>query len=81
MFITSTGVTGVCMTMLLFAGARDLNSGPLVKKCDNGRSYRDKVWSCDKRMDHLETAISRDPSHNEPPSDDTIAYTSKHWLI
>jgi hypothetical protein len=26
-------------------------------------------------MDHLETAISRDPSHNQPPNDDTIAYT------
>jgi hypothetical protein len=25
----------------------------------HGRSYRDKVWSWDKRMDHLETAISR----------------------
>jgi hypothetical protein len=23
-----------------------------------------KVWSWDKRMDHLETAISRDPFHN-----------------
>jgi hypothetical protein len=30
----------------------------------HGKSYRDKVWSWDKRMDHLETAISRDPSHN-----------------
>lgn len=29
--ITSTGVAGVGMTMLLFAGAGDLNSGPLVK--------------------------------------------------
>jgi hypothetical protein len=46
----------------------------------HGRSYRDKVWSCDKRMDHLETAISRDPSHNQPPNDDTIAYTSKILL-
>jgi hypothetical protein len=31
-------------------------------------------------MDHLETAISRDPSHNQPPNDDTIAYTSKILL-
>jgi hypothetical protein len=30
----------------------------------HGRSYRDKVWSGDKRMGHQETAISRDPSHN-----------------
>jgi hypothetical protein len=31
-------------------------------------------------MDHLETAISRDPSHNQPPNADTIAYTSKILL-
>ena len=31
-------------------------------------------------MDHLETAISRDPSHNQPPNADTIANTSKIWL-
>ena len=31
-------------------------------------------------MDHLETAISRDPSHNQPPKADTIAYTSKILL-
>jgi hypothetical protein len=30
----------------------------------SNRSYRDKVWSWDKRVVHLETAISRDPSHN-----------------
>jgi hypothetical protein len=28
-------------------------------------------------MDHLETAISRDPSHNQPLNTDTIAYTSR----
>jgi hypothetical protein len=38
------------------------------------------VWSRDKRMDHLETAISRDSSHNQPPNADTIAYTSKILL-
>jgi hypothetical protein len=27
-----------------------------------------KVWSCDERMDHLETAISRDPSHKQLPN-------------
>jgi hypothetical protein len=26
-------------------------------------------------MDHLETAISRDPPHNQLPNADTIAYT------
>jgi hypothetical protein len=31
-------------------------------------------------MDHLEIAISRDPSHNQPPNADTIAYTSKILL-
>jgi hypothetical protein len=31
-------------------------------------------------MDHLETDTSRDPSHNEPPNTDTIAYTSKILL-
>jgi hypothetical protein len=35
-----------------------------------------KVWSCDERMDHLKTAISRDPSHNQLANADTIAYTS-----
>jgi hypothetical protein len=30
--------------------------------------------------DHLETAISRDPSHSQPPNADTIAYSSKILL-
>jgi hypothetical protein len=46
----------------------------------HGRSDRDKVWSWDKRMDHLETAAPRDPSRNQPPNTDTIAYTSKILL-
>jgi hypothetical protein len=46
----------------------------------HGRSYRDKVWSCDKRMDHPETAISGDPSRNQLPNADTIAHTSKILL-
>ena len=50
------------------------------KKNTHGRSYRDKVWSCVERMDHLETAIPGDPSHNQPPNDDTIAHPSKRWL-
>jgi hypothetical protein len=45
------------------------------KKNTHGRSYRDTVWSRDKRMDHLETAISRDPSHNQPPNTDSNPYT------
>jgi hypothetical protein len=31
-------------------------------------------------MDHLETAIYRDPSHNQLLNADTIAYTSKILL-
>ena len=31
-------------------------------------------------MDHLETAIPRVPSHNQPPNVNTIAYTSKICL-
>jgi hypothetical protein len=27
-------------------------------------------------MDRLESTISRDPSHNQPPNAETIAYTS-----
>jgi hypothetical protein len=41
------------------------------------KEYRDKVWSLDKRMDHLETAAPGDPSHNQPPNADTIVYASK----
>jgi hypothetical protein len=33
-----------------------------------------------ERMDHLVIAISRDPSHNQLPNTDTIAYTSKILL-
>ena len=32
------------------------------------------------QVDHLETAISGDPSHNQPPNADTIAYTSRILL-
>ena len=49
-------------------------------KVPNGRSYREKVWSWDERMDHPETATPRDPSHSQPPNTDTIAYTSKILL-
>ena len=31
-------------------------------------------------MDHLETAIFRDPSHNQLPNADTIAHTNKILL-
>jgi hypothetical protein len=33
-----------------------------------------------ERLDHLKTAIPRDPSHNQPPNSDTIAYTNKILL-
>jgi hypothetical protein len=33
-----------------------------------------------QRMDHLETAISGDSSHIQPPNADTIAYTRKILL-
>ena len=46
-----------------------------LEKCAPWRSY--KVWSWDERMDHVETAISRDSHHNQHPKADTIAYTSK----
>jgi hypothetical protein len=61
-----------------------INTLPLTNKTweqnTHGRSYRDKVWSWEERMDHLETAIPRDPSHNQPPNANTIAYTSKILL-
>jgi hypothetical protein len=33
-----------------------------------------------EKKGHLETAIPRDPSHNQHPNTDTIAYTSKILL-
>jgi hypothetical protein len=45
-----------------------------------GRSYRDKGWSYDERMDHPETTPPVDPSYNQPPNPDTIAYASKILL-
>jgi hypothetical protein len=59
---------------------KSVDTVPLLRignKKTYGRNYRDKVWSCDERMDHLVTAISRDPPHNQHPNADTIAYTSK----
>ena len=41
------------------------------------RSYRDKVCSKDERMDYPETTPPGDPSHNQPPNPDTIAFASK----
>jgi hypothetical protein len=32
-------------------------------------------------MDHLETAISGDPSHNQPLNTDTIAYTDSLYFF
>jgi hypothetical protein len=62
---------------------QSMDTLPLLRignKNTHGRSYRHKAWSCDERMGHLETAISRDSSHNQPPNVDTIAYTSKILL-
>ena len=39
-----------------------------------------KFGAEEERMDYLETAISRDPFHNQLPNADTIAYTSKILL-
>jgi hypothetical protein len=45
-----------------------------LKQNTHGRSYKDKVWSLDERMDHPEMAIPREPSLNQPPNADIIAY-------
>jgi hypothetical protein len=37
-------------------------------------------FGAEEKMDHLETAISRDPSHNQSPNADTVAYKSKILL-
>jgi hypothetical protein len=50
------------------------------EKNTNGRSYRDKDWSGDERMGHLETAIPINPSDNQPPNPETIAHTNKILL-
>ena len=50
----------------------------------HGRSYRDKVWSCDERMDHLETAISGDLPHNQRQNAESclcIQLMSFNWGI
>jgi hypothetical protein len=39
-----------------------------------------KLKKKEDRMDHLETAIPGDPSHNHLPNADTIAYTCKILL-
>jgi hypothetical protein len=33
-----------------------------------------------KQMDHLETVTPGDPSHNQPPNIDNIAYANKIFL-
>ena len=40
----------------------------------HGGSYRDKVWSWDRRKDHPETAPPGDPSHIQLPNTHTITY-------
>ena len=39
-----------------------------------------KFGAVTKKMDHLVIAICMDPSHNQLPNADTIAYTSKILL-
>jgi hypothetical protein len=39
-----------------------------------------KNMKSDERMEHLETASPGDPSQNQPPNADTIAYASKILL-
>ena len=46
----------------------------------HGRTYRDKVWSWEKRKDHPEIAPPGDASHVQPPNPDNIAYASKIFL-
>jgi hypothetical protein len=41
------------------------------------KEFRNKVWSYVERIDHPETTSPRDPSHNQPPNPDTIAYFRK----
>ena len=54
---------------------------PLIMgKNTHGRSYRDKFCSWDQSMGHPETAPPSDPSHNQQPNADTIAYASKILL-
>ena len=59
---------------------QSVDTVPLLRIGNKTPMEGDKVWSCDKRMDHLETAISRDSPHNQLPNTDTIAYTSKILL-
>jgi hypothetical protein len=61
----------------LYNGVSTLPLFRIGNKTPNGRSYRDKVWSWDERMDHLETATPRDPSHNQPPKADTCSLLSQ----
>ena len=57
-----------------------LSPPPIMGKNTHGRSYRDKFCSWDQRMGHPETAPPSDPSHNQQPNADTIAYASKILL-
>jgi hypothetical protein len=60
----------------LYTAEKDTGSF-LKQECDNQIVLRRCLY---KRMDHLEIAICRDPSHNQLPNADTIAYTSKILL-
>ena len=63
---------------------QSVNTLPLLRignKIPMERSYRDKVWSWDRRKDHPETTPPGDPSHNQPPNADTIACASQQEFL
>ena len=44
------------------------------------KRYRDKLWSRDRRKDHLETAPPGDPSHIQLSNPDTVFDANKFLL-
>ena len=44
------------------------------------KAVTETKFGADKRMDSPETTPPGDPSHNQPPNPDTIAYASKILL-
>jgi hypothetical protein len=54
--------------------------GEAIWQILKGRKGKGKCCNYRLYYDHLETAISGKPSHNQLPNVDTIAYTSKILL-
>jgi hypothetical protein len=50
------GTGGIHMETAGGVNVWDIEQSEGVWGYTHGRSYRGKVWSCDKRMDHVETA-------------------------